>query len=122
MSKFFDSEIVREELKEINQLQESIYGALFSFSGMSRESQVEHIDMLVDLLERQKVMYTRLSLRWSRSKTNEDDLKKSIMVMGFPDGTDMPIFWNMHEQIQTLRLAVVNKFLCYTIKMNTKSN
>ena len=50
MSKFFDSEIVREELKEINQLQESIYGALFSFSGMSRESQVEHIDMLLSLI------------------------------------------------------------------------
>ena len=87
MSKFFDSEIVREELKEINQLQESIYGALFSFRGMSRESQVEHIDMLVDLLERQKVMYTRLSLSDDpEAKQMKDDLKKST--------------------IQTLRLAV----------------
>ena len=108
MSDFFESEIVREELKEINQLQESIYGALFSFSGMSRESQVEHIDMLVDLLERQKVMYTRLSLSDDpEAKQMKDDLKKSIMVMGFPDGTDMPyLFEAMHKTIQTLRLAV----------------
>ena len=81
MSKFFDSEIVREELKEINQLKESIYGALFSFSGMSRESQVEHIDMLVDLLERQKVMYTRLSLSDDpEAKQMKDDLKKLSLI------------------------------------------
>ena len=95
-------------IQQINQLQESIYGALFSFSGMSRESQVEHIDMLVDLLERQKVMYTRLSLSDDpEAKQMKDDLKKSIMVMGFPDGTDMPyLFEAMHKTIQTLRLAV----------------
>ena len=66
---------------------------------MSRESQVEHIDMLVDLLERQKVMYTRLSLSDDpEAKQMKDDLKKSIMVMGFPDGTDMPyLFEAMHK-------------------------
>ena len=111
MSKFFDSEIVREELKEINQLQESIYGALFSFSGMSRESQMEHIDMLVDLLERQKVMYTRLSLSDDpEAKQMKDDLKKSIMVMGFPDGTDMSyLFEAMHKTIQPHDWQLTNK-------------
>ena len=108
MSKFFDSEIVREELKEINQLQESVYGALFSFSGMSRESQVEHIDMLVDLLERQKIMYTRLSLSDDPdAKRMKEELKKSITLMGFPDGTDMQFLFNaMHKTIQSLRLAI----------------
>ena len=108
MSNFFDSEIVREELKEINELQESVYGSLFSFGGMSREDRIEHIDMLVDLLERQKIMYTRLSLSDDpEAKQMRDDLKKSIMVMGFPDGTDMPyLFDAMYKTIQTLRSAV----------------
>ena len=108
MSNFFDSEIVREELKEINELQESVYGSLFSFGGMSREDRIEHIDMLVDLLERQKIMYTRLSLSDDpEAKQMRDDLKKSIMVMGVPDGTDMPyLFDAMYKTIQTLRSAV----------------
>ena len=62
MSEFFESEIVRQELEEINELQKSIYGSLFSFHTLSREDQLEHVDMLIDLLEKQRIMYTRLSL------------------------------------------------------------
>ena len=34
MSEFFDSEIIQEELKEINNLQEEIYGSLFTFDAI----------------------------------------------------------------------------------------
>ncbi len=37
MSSFFDSDIIQEELKEINKLQEEIYGSILTFGGMSRE-------------------------------------------------------------------------------------
>ena len=105
MSKFFDSEIVREELKEINQLQESIYGALFSFSGMSRESQVEHIDMLVDLLERQKVMYTRLSLSDDpEAKQMKDNIQSGAKQMGLPKDVDVQVlFKQMGEMVNLMR-------------------
>tara|TARA_Y100001938_G_C8029696_1_gene399951 strand:+ start:704 stop:1036 length:333 start_codon:yes stop_codon:yes gene_type:complete len=108
MSKFFDSEIIREELREINELQETVYGSLFSFAGMSREDRIEHIDLLVDLLERQKIMYTRLSLSDDPdAKRMKEELKKSITLMGFPDGTDMQFLFNaMHKTIQSLRLAI----------------
>ena len=36
MSKFFESEIVREELEEIGKLQQEIYGNVISFPTMSR--------------------------------------------------------------------------------------
>ena len=62
MSDFFDSEIVREELQEINQLQMSIYRNAMKFGTFSREDKVDHIERLTELLERQKVMYTRISL------------------------------------------------------------
>ena len=62
MSDFFDSEIIQEELKEINDMQEKIYGSLFGFGMMSKEEKLEHIDILTNLLEKQRVMYTRLSL------------------------------------------------------------
>ena len=62
MSEFFNSEIIQGALEEINDLQEKIYGTAMSFGIMSNEEKIEHIDMMVSLLEKQKIMYTRLSL------------------------------------------------------------
>ena len=85
-----------------------LYGNVMQFTTMEHIDKIEHIDLLAELLEKQKVMYTRLSLSDDpEAKQMKDDLKKSIMVMGFPDGTDMPyLFEAMHKTIQTLRLAV----------------
>ena len=62
MSNFFDSEIIQDELKEINKLQQDVYGSMLSFGSMDREDQIDHIEMLTTLLDKQRVMYTRLSL------------------------------------------------------------
>ena len=51
MSDFFDSEIIQEELTEINKLQEKIYGSLFGFGMMSKEDRLEHIEILQDQKE-----------------------------------------------------------------------
>ena len=37
MSNFFDSPFVREELEEINELQQEVYGSLMSFMNLSPE-------------------------------------------------------------------------------------
>ena len=52
MSDFFNSEIVQDELNEINDLQKEIYGDAFNFPLLSRESRLKHIDRLKNLLER----------------------------------------------------------------------
>jgi len=105
MSNFFDSEIIKKELAEINKLQEQVYSRAFGYPLMSREDKVEHIDKLITLLEKQKVMYTRLSLSDSpEAKKMTQTLQKSISSMGFPPGTDMQIlFSSMNETIQTLK-------------------
>ena len=50
MSKFFESEIIRNELTEINELQETVYGSMLTFGSMEREEQIEHVDMLNNCL------------------------------------------------------------------------
>ena len=59
---FFDSDIVQKEMKEISELQDEIYAKVFSFSSMNADDKILHIDMLDKLLNKQKVLYTRLSL------------------------------------------------------------
>tara|TARA_B100001094_G_scaffold226788_1_gene221276 strand:- start:481 stop:813 length:333 start_codon:yes stop_codon:yes gene_type:complete len=105
MSDFFDSEIIQEELKEINKLQESIYGTLFNFGVMSRNDQLEHINILTNLLEKQRVMYTRLSLSEDpKAVEMKENLRKSVAMMGFPPETDMSmLFSSMKATIDALK-------------------
>jgi hypothetical protein len=105
MSRFFDSDIIQEELKEINQLQESIYGSILSFGMMPRETKLEHIEKLELLLEKQRVMYTRLSLSDDpKAVEMKENLRKSVALMGFPPETDMSIlFGSMTKTIQSLK-------------------
>lgn len=105
MSDFFDSEIIQQELKEINQLQEEIYKSILSFGIMNREKKLEHIEKLSVLLEKQRIMYTRLSLSDdSKAIQMKENLKKSIALMGFPPETDMNVlFGSMTKTIESLK-------------------
>ena len=106
--RFFESEIVREELSEINKLQTSIYGKMFGFGFLSPTDRKEHVDKLESLLEKQKCMWTRLSLSDDpEAKDMKNQLRKSLEGMGFPEGTDMPSIFNaMDETIGKLKKSV----------------
>ena len=108
MSDFFKSEIVREELKEINALQEELYSDMTSFNVLDRDDRLEHIEKLVTLLEKQRLMYTRLSLSDDPDAMKlKDQLQKSVTMMGFPEGTDMQVlFSGMENTIDKLKQFV----------------
>ena len=105
MSDFFKSEIIQEELNEINRLQEKIYGSLLAFSAMSRDEKLEQIETLTTLLEKQRVMYTRLSLSDDpKAIEMKENLRKSVSMMGFPPETDMQtLFDSMNATIKSLK-------------------
>jgi len=105
MSSFFDSDIIQDELKEINKLQEEIYGSILTFGMMDRDTKLEHIEKLQMLLEKQRVMYTRLSLSEDpKAVEMKENLRKSVALMGFPPETDMSIlFGSMTKTIQSLK-------------------
>ncbi len=108
MSDFFDSEIVQEELEEINKMQQDIYKDAFTFPSLSREDRKEHIDSLKILLDKQRVMYTRLSLSDDpTAKELKSQIEKSVTVMGFKPGTSMDVLFDtMSQTIQTLEGSI----------------
>ena len=59
---FFDSEIVRSEMVEIAELQEDVYENFMKFPYMNNADRNHHIDQLSKLIEKQKIVYARLSL------------------------------------------------------------
>ena len=62
MSGFFQSEIVREAIKEMEELQQQIIQDTFKAPIMSREEKKEHVELMRTFLEKQKNLYFRLSL------------------------------------------------------------
>ena len=110
MGDFFKSELVREELKEIHELQNEIYNSGFSFSDMDRDERIEHIENLTTLLDMQKVMYTRLSLSDDPdAKKMKSELEKSVLMLGFPKGTDISVlFSGMSNTIEALKSQIDN--------------
>ena len=92
MSEFFDSDIVKEGLEEIHELQSRIYGSAFKFGTMSREDKLDHIEKLTELLEKQRLMYTRISLsKDPEAIVLKEHLEQSVRLLGFPEGTDMSL-------------------------------
>ena len=99
MSEFFKSEIVQDELNEINELQQEIYGKIMNIANLSREDRTEHIEKLKILLEKQRVMYTRLALSDDPlAKKMKKQLEDSVQIMGFPAGTDIQILFDGMKQ------------------------
>ena len=105
---FFQSDVVRAEMVEISELQEEVYSNVFKFPRMTKEDQVYHISILERLLDKQRVLYTRLSLSDDpEAKSMKKQLQQSIEVMGFPKGTDMSIlFHGMEQTIKALKQKI----------------
>ena len=108
MSEFFKSDIVREELDDINTMQQKVYSNIMNLSVLPPEEQVEHIELLIELLEKQRIMYTRVSLSDDPlAKNLKEQLQTSVQLMGFPPGTDIQmLFDGMDKTIQNLRQQI----------------
>lgn len=102
---FFNSDIVRAEMTEISILQEDIYRNVFTFPTMSKEEKKYHISLLEKLLNKQKVLYTRLSLSDDPEAIEmKEKIVESAQMMGMPPNVDMNvIFNNMTRLIEMMK-------------------
>ena len=102
---FFSSEVVRAEMTEIAELQEQIYGNIFKFPTMSKEEKLEHVEVLETLLDKQKVLYTRMSLSDDPEAVQmKGRIIESASMMGLPSGVDMNIiFNNMSKMLEVMK-------------------
>lgn len=102
---FFESEVVRAELTKIQELQDSVYINIFTFTAMSREKKLKHVEMLEELLDKQKILYTRLSLSDDpEAKEMKERILDSAKTMGLPPDVDMNVvFSNMSKMIIVMK-------------------
>jgi hypothetical protein len=105
---FFESEVVRAEMSEISELQEEVYSSVFKFPLMNKEDRLQHIKLLERLLEKQKVLYTRLSLSDDPEAIEmKSRIIDSAKIMGLPDNIDINvIFNNMTRVIEVMKQSI----------------
>jgi hypothetical protein len=108
---FFESDVVRAEMAEISELQEELYNSVFKFYQMDHNGKMGHVNLLQRLLDKQKVLYTRLSLSDDpEAKKMKENISKSAVMMGLPANVDMNvIFTNMQTLIEKMK-EQINKF------------
>ena len=72
---------------------------------MDRDARIDKVDKLAKLLEKQRVMYTWLSLSDDpKAVEMKENLRKSVAMMGFPPETDLNLlFDSMNKTIESLK-------------------
>ena len=105
---FFNSDIVRAEMTEISELQDEIYGSVFTFPTMTKEDKIRHVDLLDKLLSKQQILYTRLSLSDDpEAQSMKEKISSSAAMMGLSPGVDMNvIFNNMSKMLEVMKQQI----------------
>jgi hypothetical protein len=102
MSDFFDSDIVRNEAKEMEFLQmKAMELTLAAPMKGSKEDQLEYIKTVRELVEKQQVFYMRLKL--------SDDPRAVEMCEQIEEGAKMLYGWWETENVQTLMRNMLDK-------------
>ena len=106
--KFFQSPVVRAEMAEISELQEEVYSNVFKFPSMTKEDQLYHVEILTRLIEKQKILYARVSLSDDpEAQKMKDNIMESATMMGIPNSVDMSkVFEQMSTMVQTLKTQI----------------
>jgi|TARA_B100000900_G_C20428579_1_gene654002 GTPase Era involved in 16S rRNA processing len=105
---FFKSDLVQQELEKISQLQEEIYTKIYMFSNMNKEDKLYHVELLEELLNKQRILYTRMSLSDDPdAKKMKENIVEQAQMLGFPPDTDIAyVFGNMTKIIENMKKSI----------------
>ena len=103
MSGFFQSEIVRESIKEMEELQQQIIKDTFKAPIMSREEKKEHVELMRTFLEKQKNLYFRLSLSDDPEALEmKERIQEAAKFLGFDGNNVNQLFSEMETTLKRL--------------------
>ena len=93
------------EMVEIAELQEGVYENFMKFPYMNTADRAFHIDQLSKLIEKQKIVYARLSLSDDPdAKEMKENIMRSAASMGLPSNVDVgKLFDQMTDVISHMK-------------------
>ena len=104
MSEFFKSELVRGDLQEMMELQQQCFRYAMSFPVLDNDRRKEYLEILMSLLEKQEIMYARMSLSEDEeAKTVVDNMRNAVgMRGGDPNLTVKDMFMDLRTKVNAM--------------------
>jgi hypothetical protein len=103
VSGFFQSEIVREAIKEMEELQQQIIQDTFRAPLMSKEEKKDHVELMRTFLEKQKNLYFRLSLSDDPEALEmKERIQDAAKFLGFDGNNVNELFTEMENTLSRL--------------------
>ena len=105
MSDFFKNEMVRGDIQEMAELQQYCMRAMMSFPALSPEKQHEYFDVLMTLIEKQKIFYMRLTLSDDpEAKNMLESMKDGAVLLGAEPGDNLlDMFNDLLEKVEKMK-------------------
>jgi hypothetical protein len=99
MSGFFDSEVVRESMSELDELQEQLFVDMLRLPLLDVEEKRDHLKMMTDFLEKQKLFIFRLSLSDDpKAIEMKEKVLDSAKMLGLKKGQTINDFYDMMQK------------------------
>jgi|LakMenEpi03Aug12_release.lakeMendotaPanAssembly.Ray.scaffolds.fasta_scaffold03301_21 hypothetical protein len=104
MSRFFDSEMVRKSIIELDAIQQKLFKQVLNLSFYDNDGKKEHLDLMKKFLEKQKLFIFRLSLSEDPEAVElKERILDSARLFGLgKDGTVEEFFKLLESQIEYL--------------------
>jgi peptidase E len=98
MSKFFQSEVVRVNLEELEEMQKRLFKEMMYVPFYDKEQKKGHLNLMKEFLEKQKVFIFRLSLSDDPEAVDmKERMLNSAEILGFDKSQGFDAFFKMLE-------------------------
>lgn len=98
MSDFFNSEIVKTTMIELEEMQEKLLSQVFNIPYSTLEEKKEYVQLMREFLEKQKVLLFRMTLSDDpEAQTTKEKILQSARLFGLKDGQGMDDFFKILE-------------------------
>jgi hypothetical protein len=99
MSGFFDSEMVRESILELDKMQERLIYDVFQLPYYSNEEKKEHLNLMRTFLEKQKIFIFRISLSNDPEAIEmKEKIVESAKLFGLKENETIDVFFDKMEK------------------------
>lgn len=99
MGEFFSSKIVKETMNELAEMQEELIHQVLFLPYMSKEQKRSHLQLMKDFLEKQKILFFRMSLSDDpEAKEVKNEIIKNARMFGVVEEANTEEFFKTLEK------------------------
>ena len=104
MSDFFDSDIVKQSMRELGEMQMELFNQSLVLYELSREERLDHIRLMKNFLEKQQNLFFRMSLSDDpEAIETKEKILESARLFGLIEGQSVDTFFNsLNDSIEKL--------------------